>query len=929
MNIGISVIITMHNQKDYLEEFLKWFGNVKGIENIIFVDNGSDDGTAEILQLLGYDYILFDEGIQGYGRIWNTVIENFELAETVVFMEIRYLPGRNCFLRLADALRKNGAGAAGPVSNGFGYPQNLEIDSIEEISKYEDRCSQEIFLQTLGIDEGLWAISQKLLRENGKFHEGLINPKNVLLDYALRMIQKGYRLVVCNHAAAYDIQAGIPRENMESILGKCDSDILKDVWSMNYFNTIPDRNLLDLMEEDPRAELKVLEIGCDLGATLLEVRNRYPNSKVYGMEINEAEAEIAKHLAEVKVGNIEEENLPFTEEFDYIIFSDVLKHLHNPQRVIEHCKTKLKRNGCILASIPNVMHVSVMQELLNGRFPYQDTGMLDRDQIHFFTYHEVILMFQKAGYLVDNVESGYLKLTEKEEQLIHKLLQISTNVERFMYDSYQYLVKARKIAAEEGTNDEENTGDIKKLQGLVPGFAKASYQGMYLWKYLEYEFSTGVAEKYHNTDKDIVFNLGYNDEIPEVTEEQKKRVKELLDNLEKKDILISTLPVRREYNGKLEHTALDAYARLLDDNSYMVLEQDCGGQQDEIVYTKNRIRYDLFGVIGYYGHDEVDKEELTQFLVKNYIQPLERTFGTEISKRFLLRAVYMSAMVLKERKALLAFFDEILNKVQPKVILYTHGPDPMLCILNEAAHHRGIPTVEIAHGECIRTLVYPDTLKYSDYYLTHSDLITNPMLEKGFEDVYTIGKPEVYEHTDQDVRPAYPIVISIISSVEKDLFLKTVELAKRLNKQNYIVVYKMHPSELWSEEEMDRVMEENPNLQFLDGYSDVRNLYKISDIVIGVRSSGIIEALPYHKIKIILLKDNNEKGLLVGDLSFFQELVRLGDIEMADTVDQLYQEVMSYQRGESYRGVVNHFWPEDGKERFLKFMQIFLEGRRP
>lgn len=929
MNNGISVVITMHNQKDFLAGFLKWFGNVKGIENIIFVDNGSEDGTAEILQSLGYDYIFFDEGIQGYGRIWNAVIENFELAETVVFMEIRYLPGRNCFLRLAEALRKNGTGAAGPVSNGFGFPQNLEIDSIEEISEYEDRCSQEILLQTLGIDGGLWAISKKLLRENGKFHEGLIDPKNVLLDYALRMIQKGYRLVVCNHAAAYDIQAGIPREDIESILGKCDSDILKDVWGMNYFNIVPDAYLVDLMEEDLEAELKVLEIGCDLGATLLEVKNRYPNSKVYGLEINETAAEIAKHLAEVKVGNIEEENLPFTEKFDYIIFGDVLEHLHNPQSVVEYCKTKLKRNGYILASIPNIMHVSVIQELLNGRFSYQDTGLLDKTHIHFFTYYEIMHMFKKAGFSVEDIRMSNVDLTEEQEQLTHKLIEISRNVEMFMYKGYQYLVKARIIDVKGDRSADEIAGNIEKLQRLVPGFARASFQGAYLWKYLEYELSTGVAEKYHNTDKDIVFNFSYNDEIPEATEEQKKQVRELLDNLQKKDILIGTIPVRREYNGKLEHTALDAYARLLDDNSYMVLEQDCGGQQDEIVYTKNRIRYDLFGVTGYYGHDEVDKEELTQFLVKNYIQPLERTFGTEISTRFLLRAVHMSAIVLKERKALLAFFDEILNKVQPKVILYTHGPDPMLCILNEAAHHRGIPTVEIAHGECIRTLVYPDTLKYSDYYLTHSDLITNPMLEKGFEDVYTIGKPEIYEHTDQDIRPAYPIVVSIISSVEKDLFLKAVELAKRLNKQNYIVVYKMHSSELWSEEEMDRVMEENPNFQFLDGYEDVRNLYKISDIVIGVRSSGIIEALPYPKIKIILLKDNNEKGLLVGDLSFFQELVRLGDIEMADTVDQLYQEVLSYQRGESYRGVVNHFWPEDGKERFLKFMQIFLEGRRP
>ena len=91
----------------------------------------------------------------------------------------------------------------------------------------------------------------------------------------------------------------------------------------------------------------------------------------------------AKHLAEVKVGNIEDQEIPFEGAFDYIIFGDVLEHLHDPQGIVRFCREKLTERGCILTSIPNVMHVTVMEQLLKGRFEYQDTGLLDRSHIHF------------------------------------------------------------------------------------------------------------------------------------------------------------------------------------------------------------------------------------------------------------------------------------------------------------------------------------------------------------------------------------------------------------------------------------------------------------------------------------------------------------------------------------------------------------------
>ena len=37
-------------------------------------------------------YLWFDEGIQGYGRLWNAALENFATEDYIVFMEAGVYP---------------------------------------------------------------------------------------------------------------------------------------------------------------------------------------------------------------------------------------------------------------------------------------------------------------------------------------------------------------------------------------------------------------------------------------------------------------------------------------------------------------------------------------------------------------------------------------------------------------------------------------------------------------------------------------------------------------------------------------------------------------------------------------------------------------------------------------------------------------------
>lgn len=421
---------------------------VNGIHRLILVDNGSEDGTGELLSTLGYDYIVFDEGRQGCGTVWNAVIDNFELNDTIVFMNISCIVGRNALIKLADAVHQNlNIGVVGPRISGIAGGQYVEVDAVDQLlqleSENEKNNVKSTYETVVGVSSRIWAISKERLLENGHFNDKLLDDDYVITDYQFRLMQRGYATIVCSDALAYDIRLGSQDNKREEDLIN-DRKILIDTWNMNYFNCLPNKNMIEQIHEDREESFSVLEIGCDLGANLLAIQNQYPNSEVHGVEINSAAVAITKSLLDIREGNIEEENLAFQEKFDYIIFGDVLEHLHNPQKTIRYCKQELlKEHGYIIASIPNLMHISVMQQLLKGRFEYTDMGLLDRTHIHLFTYYEILAMFQQEGYSVDEIYGIRKKLTEEQEQLKNKLLELSENVETHMYETFQYVVKAQ------------------------------------------------------------------------------------------------------------------------------------------------------------------------------------------------------------------------------------------------------------------------------------------------------------------------------------------------------------------------------------------------------------------------------------------------------------------------------------------------------
>lgn len=432
----ITVMMLAYNEREAVEAAVQSFRWNSDVDiSFVLVDNGSTDGLQEwATEQRDLTYVLLDGGPVGWGKAINMVKRELRLDTDLLIIEGHYMLTPNCLSRMVELShqKEETGGVGGAFSEEASYEKAVELAN-------ENRDVKRKRAMVLHHGAILW--KKEALEIVGEFDEEIETLSMVVGDYCLRMAKADKRLLICSNAFFW--HGG----NRNDIVyeKQWERDILEKKWGMHYFNSRYNGKILLLIDAEPDDKMNVLEIGCDCGATLLEIQNRYPNATVYGTEINIQAASIAAHFAHVTINNIEEENMPFHRNmFDYIIFGDVLEHLHNPAKTLRYCMDFLKEKGSIVASIPNVMHVSIMEQLLQGNFTYTETGILDRTHIHLFTCNEIIRTFCEAGYEITNMSLSSHSINDRQKRIIDGLLAIDNGAQRFMYETVHYLVKANK-----------------------------------------------------------------------------------------------------------------------------------------------------------------------------------------------------------------------------------------------------------------------------------------------------------------------------------------------------------------------------------------------------------------------------------------------------------------------------------------------------
>jgi len=205
----------------------------------------------------------------------------------------------------------------------------------------------------------------------------------------------------------------------------------------------------------------VLEVGPATGY-ITRILKSFGN-RVYCVEIDdEAAKEAEKYCDKIVVGDIEELDLDYyfkAEQFDVILFGDVLEHLRWPKKVLEKVKKYLKPDGYIVASIPNISHGDIILSLICGKFEYKSMGLLDETHLRFFTLENIFKMFRESGYKIAEVYSTKVKVGYSEfGDIVKKVPAPIVNfVKKLPYSNvYQFVVKAHhaEYPAEEAEIEE-------------------------------------------------------------------------------------------------------------------------------------------------------------------------------------------------------------------------------------------------------------------------------------------------------------------------------------------------------------------------------------------------------------------------------------------------------------------------------------------
>lgn len=311
------------------------------------------------------------------------------------------------------------------------------------------------------------------------------------IEYYLKHDNERERIAAAGREAA--LQAHTYRHRMEELLHAIEAKMVKNSQSAESKQNVGNNKNTSYFEFSrpellaliPETAKQVLDVGCGAGLLGEALKSRQP-ATVVGIELDDQAAVFArKRLDEVYAGDAETLKTPFAKKtFDCIVCGDVLEHLRDPKKFLQKARSWLRDDGCLIASIPNIRHHSVIRSLLAGNWSYQSAGLLDDTHLHFFTRRDMVDLFRATGFMtfrwqrVPGPQDDEWQRTLHSSQLILGNLNI-TNVplaEAAEYRAYQYLMVAVPTSHVNVKTAEERLGCILAVRNRPAEYLDRAFQ---------------------------------------------------------------------------------------------------------------------------------------------------------------------------------------------------------------------------------------------------------------------------------------------------------------------------------------------------------------------------------------------------------------------------------------------------------------------
>ncbi|MGB8860298.1 MAG: glycosyltransferase [Ilumatobacteraceae bacterium] len=151
--------------------------------------------------------------------------------------------------------------------------------------------------------------------------------------------------------------------------------------------------ILQMVERRP--PMRILDVGCGPGWLAQALTDA--GHTVVGIDLAEADG-VAGRMSRFVRADLGQ-GIPdeVGGDFDLVLAADIIEHLAEPGRLLADMASRVRPQGSIIASVPNISHWYPRFRIASGRFDYDQRGVLDATHLRFFTRRRFLRVAEEAG----------------------------------------------------------------------------------------------------------------------------------------------------------------------------------------------------------------------------------------------------------------------------------------------------------------------------------------------------------------------------------------------------------------------------------------------------------------------------------------------------------------------------------------------------
>lgn len=187
-------------------------------------------------------------------------------------------------------------------------------------------------------------------------------------------------------------------------------------------NKIRIKKVINLLKEQERSK-KILDLGCGDGQISKRIKDL--GFEVYGFDFSKKNLRLAKKKGiKVKFGDLNKK-IPYKKEsFDIIFAGEIIEHIYDTKKLLAEIKRILKKEGILIITTPNLVHLPDRINFLKGQTPTQIKPLHKYLYLHIrqFTFNSLKEILKFYGFEIQKFQSTMVVFSrDKRNENIVKL----------------------------------------------------------------------------------------------------------------------------------------------------------------------------------------------------------------------------------------------------------------------------------------------------------------------------------------------------------------------------------------------------------------------------------------------------------------------------------------------------------------------------